>query len=193
MDYSEYIKKQNLLHKKALKIIKELDLIQLLGKYGEVKIVGSVALELMSWPDIDIIVYSSPNIDNFLEVIRSLFSKESTYSINIQDFRKSIYPDRPQGIYCGLTYLEKPKTFWKIDIWFLPKKEDKAVKLVEWVKERINNESRKTILKIKNEMREKLDYGKKISGVDVYRAVLESKVENLNEFVKYLKRIGRDF
>lgn len=193
MDYSEYIKKQNLLHEKALKIIKELNLIQLLSKYGEVKIVGSVALELMSWSDIDIVVYSSPNTDNFLKVIKDLFLKKPVYSINIQDFRKSIYPNRPQGIYCGLTYLEKPKTFWKIDVWFLPKKENKAEKLVEWVKERIDSKSRKTILKIKNEMREKLEYGKKISGVDVYKAVLDHKIKNLNEFVKYLKKMERDF
>ncbi|MBU0976216.1 MAG: hypothetical protein ABIE03_05755 [Patescibacteria group bacterium] len=111
MDSSKYIVKQNSLHKKALEIIKDLKLIELLNKFGEVHVVGSVELKLMSWPDIDVVVLSEPNVTNFLKVINELFTKDDVYSINLQDFRKSIYPDRPQGIYCGIKYLEKPRTF----------------------------------------------------------------------------------
>jgi hypothetical protein len=193
MNDLEYIKKQKLLHNKALAIIADLRLIELLNKFGEVRIVGSVELELMSWPDIDLVVFSEPNITNFLEVISELFPKTSVYSMNIQDFRKSIYPDRPHGIYCGLNYLEKPHNFWKIDIWFLPKEEDQAIRTVKWVKERINDRDRAIILKIKNEMREKLEFGKKISGMEVYKAVLDKNVKNLKEFKDYLSKTGWRF
>ena len=193
MDNLNYKSKQNSLHKKALEIINELRLVEVLNEFGDVHIVGSVALELMSWPDIDIVVFGQPDYANFLKVVNSLFHENNIYSLNLQDFRKSIYPERPQGIYCGVKYLEKPETFWKIDIWFLPKSEDKALKTVQWVKKRIDDKNRELILKIKNEMRIKLKHGTKISGIDVYKAVLENGVKSLNEFRDYLKKSGSSF
>jgi hypothetical protein len=110
-------------------------------------------------------VFGRPNCLNFLKVVNSIFPEENIYSLNLQNFRKSIYPERPQGIYCGVKYLEKPKTFWKIDIWFLPKSEDKGLKTVQWVKKLIDNKNRELILKIKNDMRIKLKRGNKIGTV----------------------------
>ena len=138
----------------------------------------------MSWPDIDITVVGKPNINNCLKTVDYLFHKEGVYSLSLQDFRKSIYPDRPQGIYCGVVYLIKPKTFYKIDIWFLSN--TKSLKESDWVREKITTEKRLIILKIKNEIR-KTKYGKNISGMEVCRAVLEREVKNLKEFKKYLK------
>lgn len=189
MRTNRYITKQKLLQKEAYSILDGLDLIDFLSKFGKPTLVGSVALGLMSWPDIDIVVESQLKIEDYLETVDYLFQKEDVYSMSLQDFRKSIYSDRPQGLYCGVTYLVKPKTFWKIDIWFLP--DVKALELVENVRLKLTDENRKIILKIKNEMREKTKHGKEVSGMDVYKAVLENNVNNLSEFRKYLKKQGR--
>ena len=125
----------------------------------------------MTWEDIDIVVTTDPKYEDYLELVSYIFPKENIYSMNLQDFRKSIYPDRPQGIYCGVKYLQKPDIFWKIDVWFLPEGHDNAEQQMSWVQKQLNEENRATILKIKNEMREKMKGGKAISGKDVYDAV----------------------
>lgn len=185
----DYLEKQSSLQRQAEKILSDLGLISFLSKFGKPTIVGSYALSLMSWPDIDIVVVSPMKIQDYLETVTYLFPKQNIYSLSLQDFRKSIYLDRPQGLYCGISYLVKPKTFWKIDIWFMP--EAKALNLVNSVKSRLTNENRLTILKIKNEMREKTKHGKEVSGMDVYKAVLDNGVKDLEEFRKYLKKQGR--
>lgn len=188
MDYSQ---EQKNLKNKAEEILKDLDLIKHLQKYGEVNFVGSYALNLIVKKDIDIVVTSSMDYQDFLEFVNYLFPLSNVYNLYLQDFRKSIHPERPQGIYCGIQYLVKPDIFWKIDVWFLPKEGNGAKKLVDWVKERLTDENRKIILKIKNEMLE-TKHGKEISGMDVYKAVLEHKVTDLEGFRVYLKKQGRD-
>ncbi len=186
---NRFFEKQDQLQKQAYRIINELDLMEFLKKFGQPILVGSVALGLMSWPDIDIVVISQMKIQDYLDTVDYLFPKQNIYSLSLQDFRKSIYPDRPQGLYCGVNYLMKPKAFWKIDIWFLP--DARALDLVNSVKSRLTDEIRLRILKIKNEMREETKHGKEVSGMDVYKAVLDHNVKTLGEFKKYLKGQGR--
>lgn len=187
---NRFFEKQDLLQKQAYKIIDELGLMEFLKKFGQPVLVGSVALGLMSWPDIDIVVVSQLKIEEYLETVNYLFKKSNTYNLSLQDFRKSIYSDRPRGLYCGVTYLVKPRTFWKIDIWFLPSA--KALELVNDIKSRLTDKSRMLILKIKNKMREKTKHGKEVSGMDVYKAVLDNDVKTLGEFKRYLKDRGRE-
>lgn len=186
-----YLQEQAELKKQADEILKELNLLVILKKYGEITFVGSYALDLMVKKDIDIVVTSIMDYKNFLEFVNYLFPKKNIYGLNLQDFSKSIYPNRPYGIYCGITYLIKPDTFWKIDVWFMTKEENGAKKLVDWVKEKLTNENREIILKIKNEMLN-TKHGKEISGMDVYKAVLEKGIKDLNGFRDYLKEKGKD-
>lgn len=186
----DYLQRQNELRHQADIILQDLDLKNFLMRFGKVIFVGSYALELMSWEDIDIVVSTNPNYKDYLEAVNYFFPKDNVYSMNIQDFRKSIYPDRPQGIYCGVSYLAKPSTFWKIDIWFMS--HSTAIDVMQGVEKKLNNENRSVILKIKNEMRDKTTYGKQVSGMDVYKAVLDEGITTLEDFEKYLRKQGRE-
>ena len=73
----------------------------------------------------------------------------------------------------------------------MAKEGNSAKKLVDWVKEKLTKENKEIILKIKNEMLN-TNHGKEISGMDVYKAVLENKVVDLNSFRDYLKQQGRE-
>jgi hypothetical protein len=186
----DYIQKQQQLQNKANDILNDLGLISFLDKKGEVNLVGSYALNLMSWEDIDIVVNGNQNVDDYLETVNYLFKQPKVYSLNVQDFRKSIFPDRPQGLYCGVSYLVKPNIFWKIDIWFMGLIDKTALELVNKTKSKLNDKNRETILKIKNEMREQ-GWGKTISGKDVYVAVLEKNIVDTEQFKDYLLKEGR--
>lgn len=184
------IKKADSLQKEAKEVLDNLDLLSILNKVGEPNIVGSLELNLMSHRDIDIVVRCNPDYEKFLKIVNELFRKEEVYDMAIQDFRKSIHSNRPQGIYCKINYLRKPDLFWKIDIWFI--KHSTAEDVVDWVKPKLTDVNKKLILKIKNEMREKIKNGKQISGYKVYKAVLEYDVKDLEEFKKYLHNLGRE-
>jgi len=186
----KYLIKARKLKDKAKLILDELDIIRILKKVGRVEIVGSYALDLMSWEDIDITVTGELDYKKYLEVANYMFQKEKVYSLNLQDFRKSIYPNRPQGIYLGVKYLEDPDIFWKIDIWFFNKGERSAKDIVEFVKENITKEKREIILNIKNKIREKTESGKEISGKEVYEAVLREGIEDLRGFKRYMTSKG---
>jgi len=189
VDYSE---KQNQLHISGEKVLKDINLIAFLSKFGRVEIVGSFALELMTWEDIDIIVLCNPKNEYLFKSIEYLFQLPNIYSLPwIQDFRKSIHKDRPQGLYLQAKYLVSPNTFWKIDIWFLPDNQFSSHKKVDEIKARLTDKNRQVILTIKNEMRDELEKGKEISGIDVYTAVLDHNVKNLSEFKEYLNKTGR--
>lgn len=183
---SKYTKKNKLLQKEANEILSDLQLVELLKKYGRLKIVGSLALGLMSWKDIDLLVETKPSYNDCLEVVNYLFKIKKVYNLHLQDFRKSVFIDRPKGIYIGIKYLNgKTKDdLWKIDVWFM--ETSKTEQTLDFVKENLTNDTRKIILEIKNEIRKKA-WGKKISGLDVYKAVLSHEVKTLEEFKQYLK------
>lgn len=183
---NKYFQKQQKLHQTATNILKDLKLVEFLGKFGEVHLVGSYVLELLSHEDIDIKVNSNQNLKNYLDTVNYLFSKPNVYSLSLQDFRKSIYPNRPAGLYIGVTYLVKPKTFWKIDIWFFGMIDIADFDYTNKVLKKLTPRTRQIILRIKNQMR-KYKYGKQISGVEVYNAVLDHGILNLKEFKKYNK------
>ncbi len=186
----DYIKRQRDLHNKADEILKDLNLVSHLKKKGEVNFVGSYALSLMSWEDIDIVVSGDQNIDGYLDTVSYLFRQLNVYSLNVQDFRKSIFPNRPQGIYCGVSYLVQPDVFWKIDIWFMGKDDNTALELVKKFSSRLTDDNKAIILKIKNEMREQ-DWGKTISGMDVYNAVFDKGIKETKEFKKFIAERSR--
>jgi|TARA_Y100000031_G_scaffold113820_1_gene125766 hypothetical protein len=183
---NKYLQKQSILQNQAKEILRDLELMKSLKKCGNPVFVGSYALGLMSCFDIDIVVISNPKVENYLKVVKYLFPKQNIYSLSLQDFRKSIHSDRPQGLYCGIKYLVKPKTLWNIDIWFL--QDTKAIELVDRVKSKLTNENRLIILKIRNEMREKTKLDEEVSGSEVYEAVLDNGVRNLEEFKKFLNK-----
>lgn len=186
---NKYTEKQNRLKKKATIILKDLKIIELLSKFGEVYIVGSYAYDLMTWEDIDIHVAVKEIKNKYAyELVDYLFEKKNIYKLALQDFRKSIYSGRPQGLYCKVTYLEKPDIFWKIDVWFFVEGNDDGIKFVDWVKSNMTEEKRITILKIKSELGERLSISTGISGSQVVRAVLENNVRNIEECENYLKK-----
>jgi hypothetical protein len=185
---NNYQENQKALQKEAHEILHELKLIDLLKKFGSPQITGSVRLGLMTCKDIDIFVKTKPDYDNFLEFVSIIFKYKKVYSLQIQDYRKSVHKNRPQGIYCGIRYLKgkNEDSIWKIDVWFMEKSD--AEKTIKIVNEKLTDTKRNIILKIKNEMRKQKIWGKKISGVEVYNAVLNENIKNLKDFENYLKK-----
>jgi hypothetical protein len=187
------LKKPETLQKQAISLIKRLRLKELLSKAGEFKIVGSVRYGLMTWRDVDIDVITQNKINesSYWYIVKKLFSVKEINLINLVNNQKALEKNRPRSLYIGLNIKDETGEIWKFDIRLLSKRFVVADRIEEMVSQKLTSKSKRIILKIKSLVHNNPKYHKEFSSVDIYEAVLLFKVENLNQFKKYLKTIGK--
>ena len=179
----------------AYKILDEIKLIHFLSKYGQPKIVGSVALDLMTWRDIDIDLETKDKIseNNFWETAKYLLSQERITLITLVDNRKIIEKNRPLSMYIGGRYQTDKSEFWKIDLRFVSRQDAIAQKHLASISSKITDENRINILGIKYLISQDPRYGREISSIDIYTAVLDYGIVDLAGFEKYLKELTKPY
>jgi hypothetical protein len=166
-------------------------LLPLLNEYGKVTIGGSYTYNLMSWPDIDLIIQSEDvSKEKYIELCTRLLACDEMSKFTTTDrvqFGRMIKTGQQTGYWIGLRFVYK-KTDWSIDMWFM-KPEWNADTTHEY-KEKLadlDDETRVTILTLKNELLEKGLYGvsKEFQSVDVYNAVLEKGAKTIEDVRAY--------
>lgn len=185
----DLLKKQNELQEEGKKVLDQLGIIKILSKYGSPKIVGSFETGLMVWRDIDIELVKEIKDEEYWESVNTLFYGSGLKYLTLIDFRNSVNPNTPKGLYIGIKYWFEDKE-WKIDVWFLPPRSKESENMNEWIKDKLNNENRKTILEIKSKLYKNMKYRKNFFNVDIYRAVISEGVTNLEGFKRYLENKG---
>ncbi len=192
MNSDDLLKQQEELQKAGKQLLEKIGLIEFISKLGKPEIVGSMASGLMIRPDVDIeVIADEINDEDYWETVRFLFYIKNFYhSLYIQDFRKSQNPNTPKGLYIG-TRVNSDGKEWKIDLWFISPRKPGEQNYNEWIKGKINNSNRKIILEIKSEIYKNPKYTKEIFSIDIYKAVIEDRVKNLEDFAKYLSQTNR--
>lgn len=191
MTYSELLKQQQELQSEAKEIINELKLNDLLTLVGKPNQVGSSALGLMVWRDLDItVVCRKLNIELIAEIVPKLIVfngvREFKFINDSGSFNNS--PDYPDGLYFGLKYKSLKGMEWKIDIWFVDKPEKQPdLKHIKVIPERLTPELRESILAIKSIWATKSEYGKTVRSYDIYTAVLDDNVRTPYQFQEWLR------
>lgn len=187
----DLLKKQKDLQNEANMILREIDLLNILSIYGKPEIIGSLATGLMTWKDIDIEVIGGINEEKYWEVVRKLFHTPQYKKLFVANFTNSVNPNTPKGLYISIEGYGKTEERWKIDVWFLPPRKPDGENYNEWIKNKITDENRLIILSIKNKVAINPKYGKEIFSIDIYKAVIENGVQNLDDFKKYLQTKGK--
>jgi len=184
---SSLIEKSYWYKEKAKLLLEESNLIKFLKNYGDVEIVGSYAYDLMTHGDIDIHVFNPRiNKDKTIEIFHKLIKEKSKFFYafmfgNWVNFSKKEFP---YGYYLGLKS-RRYHTKWKIDIWFIRKKEHRTRMINNLIKNKLNNKNKEIILKLKvfrNKNYPKLD------STIIYKAVLSGKVNTIKDFVNYINK-----
>ena len=151
---SEYksflLQRQNTLQAEAKMVLDDLKLIKLLSTLGSPILLGSSALGLMVWPDIDTAV-SSPGltIDQVMETMRPVYVhpriKRVRYTNEVGRFN-------PTGLalddryYFGVYYHASTGTEWKVDISFWSSVEEHPEPFHEALARQLTGETRLAIL-----------------------------------------------
>lgn len=188
----ELLAEQGRLQEEAAAVRTDLALDQRFSDIGTVTLVGSAALGLMLWRDLDLTV-----ICQHLDVARiaalgpPLAEHERVRQIVLRDDtgdwnNDPLYPD---GVYLGLRYRSPDGDDWNIDVWFVdePHRQPDLAHL-RTLPERITTDARRAILRIKDVWAGHPNYGSSITSHDVYTAVLDGHVRTNEQFAAWLEQ-----
>ncbi|MBI2109486.1 MAG: nucleotidyltransferase domain-containing protein [Parcubacteria group bacterium] len=176
----------------ADRILKESGIIEILKTYGEVKIGGSYALNVMLRPDLDLFVIAEKHdwnkvLDIQSKIMKTKYFREFDF-VNWVDF-KTNEEDFLPGYYFQ-PWVPIDDQLWKIDVWLFTQECDKSAENTEYFKKLLkkSDESKRiAILEIKEAMRQGLKYIKGVNGKLICKAVLESGITTPKEFREFLQ------
>jgi hypothetical protein len=177
------------LKKEANEMIEKLHLVEILERYGETQLVGSVVLELIVKLDIDIHVLLPHG--NLMEIsgkiCTELLDQNEIREVRITDYRKT-----NNGIKIGIDECPGPSGNWTIDIWVTKDWITMGIENTEQVNAALTPENREIILRIKQHYYEKGLLRDGISSV-IYDSVLNGvttveEFESSLEYEKYHER-----
>jgi hypothetical protein len=160
-------------------VLRELDLIERWSGYGEVAVVGSVAIELVVAPDIDLEIRTErPRVAEGFAVMSALAELPQVRRITYLDAR-----DRhEQGQYWKLEY-ETAEVTWTVDMWIFEPGVLGGGRLTAALQEVLTPDTRDTILAIKEEAAAR---GERAPGYWLYQAVLDGGATSYDEFRAWL-------
>jgi hypothetical protein len=164
----------------------DLGLDELLGTLGEPHLVGSAALGLMVWPDLDMTVVCDRLDVEVLhgaatELVRHPRVRQLTFRNDSGHWNRETdkYPD---GIYWGIDYRDGERV-WNIDIWFVTEPDRQPdLRHLRELAPRLTPETRAAILDIKRAWCERPEYRRTVTSFDIYSAVLDRGIRTPEEF-----------
>ncbi|MFC1735847.1 hypothetical protein ACFL1X_07000 [Candidatus Hydrogenedentota bacterium] len=167
------------LQSQADAILKESKVLDIFSSSGKVHLAGSYRLRLLVRPDIDIIVTAEgPSREKAVAATKQLLDDgyfQSVVFIDHLSWQERL--DAKMDAHGFYWHLDLPKygKQWKCDVWYLCPKEDLFVPQTERFEALLDQypEARKSILRLKNELREGKGYRGKATGTRITSAVLE--------------------
>ena len=164
-----------------------------LAAYGSVHVVGSYALGLMGWRDLDVeVVRTEPDREAFFRLGGELATLLRPLRMSYRDEIIGRSPGLPEGLYRGVHMGAELGGAWKIDIWAVGAAHERSKREErENILARLTAASRDTILRIKADMWTHRDYRRTFSATDIYNAVLDEGVTDVDAFRAFMARQGR--
>lgn len=192
---SELLHRQDRLQAEAEFVLEDLKLIRLLSPLGSPVLLGSAALGLMVWPDIDVtIACPGLTIDQALETMHPVYIHPQIKRVR---YRNEAGHFNPTGLelddryYFGVYYHASTGTEWKIDVSFWTSVGEHPEPFHEVIVKQLTEETRLAILWIKDVWYRLPTYRNQVYSVDIYDAVLSQGVRTPDEFDEYLIERGK--
>ncbi len=190
-EQEDLLARQLQLQAEADEIAEEMHLMQLLASTGKPIKVGSAALGLMAWRDLDItVVCSKLNIADISGIAAQLMSNPQIRDLKfINDTGNwNTDPTYPDGYFLGMTYESNSGNQWELDIWFVDEPEKQPdLQHIRTMSDRLTPETVASILSIKTVWAARAEYGKQVKSFDIYTAVLDNNVRTPAEFRRWLQ------
>lgn len=176
--------------KQANRILKDCGLLNELKNYGTPHIIGSYKMNLMAWNDLDIDVENdSMSLDKLYQLTNYILN---SFNPIWYEAKEKINEQGNKVWFHGFEfYLDNE--LWNVDIWFLNKQEiEKVEKYCDDISEKIKNNKqlRTAIMEIKRELIKRNLYSfDKFTSMDVYDAVINNGVMNVDNFINNYSKL----
>ncbi len=191
----DLLQRQALLQAEARSVAVDLHLDEVLSEVGEPVPVGSAALGLMVWRDLDITVVC-PALQ--LAAVTGLAARLGVHpQVREVLFRNDTgewnsdaqYPD---GLYLRVRYRNAEGHDWKVDVWFVDDPERQPdLGHARALPPRLTPDLRVVILRLKDTWWSRPEYGRTVRSYDIYTAVLDNGVRRSEQFEEWLERRAR--
>jgi hypothetical protein len=188
----ELLRQQDELQAEAGTVEVDLQIAALVGAIGEPVRVGSAALGLMVWRDLDLTVVCR---ELAVEPVAALGARlaahprvrQVTFRNDSGRWRTS--PSYPDGLYLGVGYRSPSGRDWKLDIWFVDEPERQPdLAHLRSMPGQLSPETREAILLVKSAWASRPEYGKAVTSFDIYTAVLTDGVRTRAEFEDWVAK-----
>lgn len=168
----------------ADKLLYDFGLLNELKNYGMPYIVGSYAMGLMAWNDLDIYVSNESMTTEKLYKLTSFIL--NTFHPVWYEAKKDVIDGKSAWFHGFET--EMLGELCNVDVWFFDN--DTITKVLDFsenIKQKllVNPELKEIVINIKQSLIENEQYGfDKFSSMDVYKAVFENNVRSYKEFIE---------
>jgi hypothetical protein len=191
----DLLRQQDALQAEAAVVAGDLQLDALLGPIGQPVRVGSAALGLMVWPDLDItVVCTALAVEPVAAVGARLAAHPRVWQVTFRNDSGAwlTNPAYPDGLYLGVRYRSPAGRDWKLDIWFVdaPERQPDLAHLRS-MPAQLSPATRAAILLVKSAWAARPEYGTQVKSVDIYTAVLQDGVRTREDFEAWLARVRR--
>ena len=151
---------------------------------------GSYALDTMVWRDLDVTLEApSISVSDFFVLGGSLVAQLNPIKMSFRNERLARSPGLPIGLYWGMYLGDERAGAWKIDVWAVDVEHiEKDLALRKTIVEKLTPKSRRAILEIKSRCWQDPGYRRDFYALDIYKAVLDAGVTDINGFRSYLTR-----
>jgi hypothetical protein len=187
---SELLIQQDALQAEARAVEADLHIEELFSPVGEVHRVGSAALGLMVWRDLDLtIVCPKLAVDSVAAISARLARHPRVRRVEFRNDTGhwNTDPQYPDGLYLGVGYRSLSDMEWKLDIWFVDEPERQPdLAHLRWMPRLLTSEKREAILRIKSAWVSEPEYGKAVKSFDIYLAVLTDDVRTRDQFQAWI-------
>jgi hypothetical protein len=182
----------SLIKQEADEILYKKGLINILNSFGTPHIHGSYALDLMTWRDLDIYL-ETDNIagTGMFELGKKINDLLAPVKMSFRNELLAKTPGLPAGLYWGIYLGNERAGAWKIDIWVVsPSECQRLLEYTREIKQKLTSAASLSILEIKSQCWQDHEYRRSYTSADIYTAVLENNIANVEEFRNYLRNKG---
>jgi hypothetical protein len=189
------LERQDVLQAEANQLVESLDLPWMLGRAGRFERLGSSVSGLMVWRDLDLAVSCGVlSAERAWETMVPLAAHPRTTRLSYRNEFGPLAPPELRGhgrYYFVARHQTEAGSEWKIDVsLWSPKSPPGPLSHAEELMRRLTPETRLAILWIKDAWHRLPSYPDRVSGMDIYEAVLEHGVRTPEQFGSYLGRRG---
>jgi hypothetical protein len=179
----------------ALRLLEDTGILEVVrAGIGPVEIVGSVELDLMVWPDIDLYTRlgagEAPRLLALLPTLHERVEARGCALVRANFNDEYRRPGNPYGcgLYCGLKILSPGRErMWKVDLWGWDDATfDRRLTDHRRLAHALAAADRDLILRIKDAVHLRPEYRRTLSSMDVYTFAIDGRGKTVREFDEFV-------